>query len=95
MKIDTQTLTDFGIPGYMHDGIVRYFENGIRPGSFLCAIINNDLRAAVAFADSTNKHIIHRYVQWLYSVAPSSSWGYDGAVSNFIENYHGIAEDKS
>ncbi len=54
---------------------MRYMEQGIDPGSFLQAVLCNDLRQAVASADSTNRTKLADIVQWLYGEAPSSSWG--------------------
>jgi hypothetical protein len=63
------------IPDYMIGGLCRYIENGIEPGSFLSAVLCNDLRAACECADDTNRHRLFEYVQFLYSYAPASCWG--------------------
>lgn len=78
-------MSKYGIPDEMHGGIIRYFENGIPPGSFLCAVINNDLQEAVARADDTNLYRLRNYVQWFYNYAPSGAWGYPGAVSDWCK----------
>ena len=54
-NVDPQTLSDMAIPEHMWGAIVRYYENGIPPGGFLEAVINNDLREACARADEINR----------------------------------------
>lgn len=88
MKIRVESLDRCGIPEYMHGAIVRFYENGIRPGSFLEAVIDNDLREACACADETNRRALFNYVQWFYSHAPSGTWGFAGAVDGYIKAFH-------
>ena len=91
MKVDVSSLYESGIPEYMHGAIVRFYENGIRPGSFLEAVIDNDLREACARADDTNRRRLFDYVAWFYSYAPAGSWGFAGAVDRYIDEIHKAA----
>ena len=81
-----QKMYEYGIPERMHDGIIRFYENGIPPGQFLTAIIENDLRTACGFADDENKSIIHKYVMWFYNQAPCDSWGFEGALDRWCNH---------
>lgn len=81
-------MWEYGIPEYMHGGIVRYYENGIPPGGFLTAVINNDLQMAVGRADSTNKECLPAYIMWFYNEAPSGTWGYENAVRDYLQKFH-------
>lgn len=63
------------VPRYMRGGLARWIRYGIEPGSFLTAVICNDLRSACECADDTNRHLLFAYVQFLYCHAPSSCWG--------------------
>jgi hypothetical protein len=63
------------IPDYMIGGLRSYIEYGIEPGSFLSAVLCNDLRGACECADHVNRHRLFEYVQFLYSYAPSACWG--------------------
>lgn len=63
------------IPDHMMDALKRYTERGRRPGSFLCAVISNDLQSACENADDQNIHLIPAYVAWLYNEAPGGCWG--------------------
>lgn len=87
MKLtDTQKdkMTEYGIPDYMQGGIVRYYENGIPPGDFLTAVINNNLKEAFGHADDVNVNCLKAYVMWFYNEAPSGSWGYAGAAKDWL-----------
>lgn len=66
---------DWYIPEPMMGAIERYIEQGIAPGSFLTAVICNDLREAVGRADDENLRNIPAYVAWFYNEAPGGSWG--------------------
>lgn len=66
---------DFYIPDRMMDGIKRYIEVGIRPGDFLCAVISNDLKAAVSLADDENIRNLPAYIAYFYNNAPETCWG--------------------
>ena len=70
-----QSLAEAHIPEYMHDGVIRYIVNHIAPGDFLEAVISNDLREAVARADSENREALVHWVIWFYNHAPSACWG--------------------
>jgi hypothetical protein len=68
-------FNQFYIPERMMDGIKRYIEHHIKPGSFLCAVIQNDLREAVGAADDENIANLPAYVGYFYNEAPSICWG--------------------
>lgn len=66
---------DFYIPDRMQGAIHRYINNGIRPGSFLEAVICNDLFTAVGKADEENLENLPAYAAYFYNEAPSACWG--------------------
>ena len=74
------------IPDYMIGGLRRYIENGIAPGSFLTAILCNDLRGACAQADDVNRHRLCDYMQFLYSYAPAGCWGSEDRFRTWVKN---------
>ena len=63
------------IPPHMIGGLRRYIENGIKPGSFLCAVLRNDLCEAVLRADDVNRRALWQFVAFLYDYAPIPAWG--------------------
>ena len=91
MKLDNEAkaaLKTCGIPERMHGGIIRFYENGIPPGHFLSAVIDNDLKEAMGRADSENRNLIWNYVQWFYNWAPGGTWGRDGSVERWCDLFH-------
>lgn len=80
-------MSEKGIPYYMQDALIRYYENGISPGSFLCAVLNNDLKEAFGRADDINQYCIRNYVLWLYNHAPTGSWGHADATENWLNDF--------
>lgn len=88
-RIDRESLAQCGIPEHMHGAIIRFYENGIPPGGFLSAVIDNDLREASARADDINRHALFNYIRWFYNHAPSGTWGYSGAVNDYLKAFHG------
>ena len=79
------TFREFYIPDRMMGGIERYIEDGLPPGGFLTAILENDLEAAVSRADEENLRNIPAYVGYLYNHAPAGCWGSKEAVAKWYE----------
>ena len=76
---------EFHIPDRMMNGITRYIEHGTKPGSFLEAIIINDLSSAVANADDENIGNIPAYVAYFYNHTPQGCWGSDAKMQNWMD----------
>lgn len=68
------------IPDHMVGAVRRYFENGIQPGDFLSAVLANDLRGAVEYADDVNRDRLADYIMFFYNYCPAGSWG---SLENF------------
>lgn len=68
------------LPEHMHGAMLRWIEHGISPGGFLTAVLENNLREAVARADMINIRRLSDYVRYLYNDAPSGCWGSPEAV---------------
>ena len=60
---------------YMLSGMKRYVEQGIMPGSFLTAVLCNDLKEAVAHADAGNIEELVEWVRFCWNELPASIWG--------------------
>jgi hypothetical protein len=83
------------IPERMREGIIRWAEEGIRPGSFLWSVIRNDLFGAFATADETNLALLPLYVRWFYWECPAGmcgsdaiagAWAAKGGLKGRVEN---------
>lgn len=78
----------------MHKGLREWIEHGIVPGSFLAAILRNDLKGAIGNADATNRHLIPNYVEYLYNFAPGSCWGSPEHMARWLETKKGERDGK-
>ena len=63
------------IPEHMHDAITRYVMDGIHPGSFLKAILTNDLKEAYIRADDINRKRIEDWAFFVIWEVPESCQG--------------------
>lgn len=70
-------------PNLAH-GIVHYVEHRIAPGSFLRALLCNDLAMAAIKADDVNRNLLPELVMWMFRELPSECWGSDEAYSAWI-----------
>ena len=73
------------IPEYMRDGMTRYIKRGIPPGSFLTAVLSNDLMGALRKADDTNINAMPAYGRFLYNYAPAGCYGSPDAVDRWVK----------
>ena len=79
------------IPLHMHNGLGAYIVHGQAPGTFLSAVIENDLKTACLHADDQNKHCLFHYANFFYNCAPGACWGYKGAIEHWQKT---VADDK-
>src|SRR5689334_13211518 len=70
-----------GVPDHLLPGLQRYFEGRIATGSFLRAVLENDLRSAIARGDPTSFAALPTLVAWIERNAPPGSWGSADAVA--------------
>lgn len=56
-------------------GIFAWVSDGRPPGSFLTAVLCNDLKEACARADDHNRYALFDIVFYLYNECPSLCWG--------------------
>lgn len=76
---------DYGqLPEHMQNGMRLYIERGIEPGSFMYAVLCNDLMGAFGCADSVNQRRIKDFCQFLYNDAPSKCHGSPEKVRAWI-----------
>jgi len=74
------------LPPHMRPGILRYLNDGIIPGSFLKAVLENDLVGALAAADGDNRRIIWDYGNMLWNAFPARGngcWGSPEALEDW------------
>lgn len=82
-----QKAADRLIPGYMQGGLRRYILEGIQLGSFLTAVLENDLMEAAGRADSVNLTALADYATYLYNYAPQSCHGSPEKVAAWVKKF--------
>lgn len=73
-----------GLPEYMASGMYLYLLHRVRPGSFMEAVLCNDLREAVACADDENGARLKEWVRFMYCELPANSWGSPELVRQWL-----------
>ena len=73
------------IPEHMRGGVRRYLEDGIRPGDFLNAVLENNLVEAAALADNINVHMLLDWAKFLHNELPLQCWGSKEKVEAWIK----------
>lgn len=63
------------IPTHCQESLSDYILYGAPVGSFLTAVLSNDLRGATAKADDDNLPALRGYVVFLYNYASGDCWG--------------------
>ncbi|BCA57705.1 hypothetical protein [Sphingomonas sp. HMP6] len=75
-QLDEARLGLAALPTHLHGGLLRYIEDGIRPGAFLCSIIDNDLLGAVCHAgEGIGLDDLRRLARFFYNDCPSQCHG--------------------
>lgn len=77
-------LTRHGVPEHLHEGLTRYVEHQIRPGSFLRAVLENDLHGAFSHGDPAAIAGLGGLVRWLHNCAPAACWGSPERVRDWL-----------
>lgn len=80
------------IPEHMIGALSRYVFDGLQPGSFLGAVLSNDLRRAVGCADEKNRDNLVNWVTLLYNYVPAACWGSPEKYRQWVEigGYNGV-----
>lgn len=85
------------IPEHCREGLKLYFEEGIMPGGFLTAVLENDLVGAFSKADQINSGRMEDYARYLWNYADRRSYGSPQKVIMWCETggLRGQAERKA
>jgi hypothetical protein len=67
------------------DGLDKWAQLGIPVGSFLEAVLTNDLKRAMFGADDENREAIFDIVSYAYNELPSGCWGSPERVAAWYE----------
>lgn len=74
----------YPLPAYMKDGVVNFVFDGLEPGSFLYAVLCNDLKHSVINADQNNKGLIVEWALLMYNGVPVECQGNTERVAAWI-----------
>jgi hypothetical protein len=72
------------VPEHTRGALERYFLYAFEPGSFVKAVLCNDLYSSVARADTWNKQALADIVSWIAKNAPEGSWGHEDYYKEWI-----------
>ena len=72
------------VPELTLGALNRYVSEGIPPGSFLIALLCNDLKAAFSRADDINIANMYAIVKYCYNNIPSRCWGSPEATEEWL-----------
>src|SRR4029077_19547994 len=76
---------DIGLPKHMVNGLYLYLTYKIPPGSFMLAVLSNDLMDAVRCADHLNRHCLFGYADLMYNHLPPKCFGSKEKVTTWLK----------
>lgn len=74
------------LPEHMREGARLYVEEGVMPGSFLQAVLENNLSESFARADEINTANMKAWARWLHNDCPASAWGSITAINKWRQD---------
>lgn len=77
-------LIENGVPESLHEGLTEYLAARRPVGSFLTAVLENNLTQAVLRADPMNALSLYQIVLFLANYAPSTAWGTPRKVGDWL-----------
>ncbi len=83
---DIKLLPDeyYPIRNDLYGALERYLNNGIMPGSFLTAVLENNLMETFRRADIDNEANLKNIVGYIYNHLPRTSWGSSEKVKAYL-----------
>lgn len=79
----TNDALNQAVPNHLVSGLAMYIVLGIRPGGFLTAVLENDLKGAVSCGDVNSLSGLVDIVRYLYSYVPARCWGSPNKVEEW------------
>ena len=72
------------VPEHLRNGLRLYIEQGVKPGSFLMGVLENDLRNAIFKGDTDSLAGLRPLVLFLHNYAPGECHGNPTRVANWM-----------
>ncbi len=79
----SEMAKEYDVPEHDVQGLWLYLQHGIPPGSFLQAVLENDLKEAFGRADHINSTHVKEIVTFLHNLFPASAWGSEEKVASW------------
>lgn len=86
-------FTYASIPPSILASIQRYVNEGVSPGHFVRAVLENNLYQAVTRADDESQAALCTIVAYVVNETPSAAWGSPHAVREWIVSWPERAAD--
>jgi hypothetical protein len=74
----------FKMPERIKASLDDYWQKGLPPGSFVRAVLENDLHQAIANADAECALALTAIVRYVYNDMPGDCWGSRRAVQKYL-----------
>ena len=78
---------NFEVPEHNILGLWDYYMHGISTGTFLQAVLTNDLHLACRKADAINRTALFDIVNFLHNVFPCDAWGSPEVVEKWLQKH--------
>ncbi len=75
------------------DGLCRFAVDGIRPGGFLSAVLENDLFESMKRADAENFAALRELMIFVHQELPAPCWGSRKKVAKWIDERQAERQD--
>lgn len=89
----TETTLMSTVPDEIRESIDRYVTHGVKPGSFVQAVLANDFVQAACMADDGNVRLLRQIAQYVYNEVPRGVWGSWDAVKAHLEKKRNETSD--
>jgi len=78
-------FANYNVPRNIQTALTDYIERGIPVGSFLHAVLSNDLFDAVSRTE--NSDALSDIVNWIHDCAPQNCYGCEAVVLRWIQEH--------
>lgn len=87
MPITEDSVREYArtLPEHMQEGAINYILHGYQPGSFLNAVLRNDLIDAAGRADGQNMYALYEWAVFVYNAVPMPARGSQEAIQAWVE----------
>lgn len=79
-----ENLREQGVPTVHHRALVAYLVDHEPLGPMLHALVSNDLKGFVTYADELSRQSLHAYIHFLDICASPGCWGSVQAVEGWL-----------